>query len=399
MAMRSPAGFISAFFDPLKNPNAPTIGTATDVGSAGGQVTVTFTAPANVGGSAITAYYVVSNPDQITTSGASSPITVSGLTNGTAYTFNTWALNSYGPGVWSAASNSATPTQYIYPGILTQAYFLLDNSAGNINRYTYTGNTVATGTALTIIMGTGSGAGNSIFGIFAQGNVTSATRKYTYSSNTTATGASMPGTGNGLAGSGSASNSTTGIWTIGSVSGPGGGTQIYTYSSDTVASGPSTQATGIVGYGFYGYAAGNSSNAIFANGAGPTNDVRWKYNYSGNTLSSATSSSQGNYYGAACGPSTYGIFALGYTSGASSVTNKYTYSSDSSAVSTSLTTAGYGMAAAGGNSVGIFTIAYGTTTTNVWTYSGDTVAAGTNLLGGVVYAAAAASNGTTGVNV
>ena len=106
MPLRSPAGFISAFFDPLKNPDAPTIGTAT-AGNA--TASVTFTAPANVGGSAITQYYAVSNPSQITTSGASSPITATGLANGTAYTFNVWALNSYGPGAFSAASNSVTP--------------------------------------------------------------------------------------------------------------------------------------------------------------------------------------------------------------------------------------------------------------------------------------------------
>jgi hypothetical protein len=63
----------------------------------------------NVGGSAITAYYAVSNPDQITSSGASSPVTVTGLANGTSYTFNVWALNSYGPGVWSAATGSVSP--------------------------------------------------------------------------------------------------------------------------------------------------------------------------------------------------------------------------------------------------------------------------------------------------
>jgi hypothetical protein len=105
MAMRSPAGFISAFFDPLKNPNAPTSPVAT-----GGDVSasVAFTAPANVGGSAITEYYAVAN-DGTTGNAASSPVTVSGLTNGTPYTFQVWALNSYGPGVFSVASNSVTP--------------------------------------------------------------------------------------------------------------------------------------------------------------------------------------------------------------------------------------------------------------------------------------------------
>jgi hypothetical protein len=106
MPLRPPAGFVSANFDPLKNPDAPT-----GVAASGGdtQATVSFSAPANPGGSAISAYFAVSNPDRVTVSGATSPITVTGLTNGTAYTFQVWALNSYGPGAFSAASGSVTP--------------------------------------------------------------------------------------------------------------------------------------------------------------------------------------------------------------------------------------------------------------------------------------------------
>lgn len=110
MPLRPPAGFISANYDPLNVANAPTIGTATG-GDA--QASVAFTAPSNTGGSAITAYYAVSNPGQVTASGASSPITVTGLTNGTAYTFQVWALNSYGPSPYSAASGSVTPSSPI----------------------------------------------------------------------------------------------------------------------------------------------------------------------------------------------------------------------------------------------------------------------------------------------
>lgn len=106
MPLRPPAGFISANYDPLKNPDAPT-GVSATGGDA--QASVSFTAPANVGGSAITAYYAVSNPSQVTVSGTSSPITVTGLSNGTAYTFQVWALNSFGPGPFSAASGSVTP--------------------------------------------------------------------------------------------------------------------------------------------------------------------------------------------------------------------------------------------------------------------------------------------------
>lgn len=106
MPLRPPAGFIRPGYDPLKVPDAPTIGTAT-AGDA--QASVAFTAPSNVGGSAISAYYAVSNPGQITASGASSPVTVTGLTNGTSYTFTVWALNTYGPSPYSAASGSVSP--------------------------------------------------------------------------------------------------------------------------------------------------------------------------------------------------------------------------------------------------------------------------------------------------
>lgn len=118
MPLRSPAGFISAFFDPLKNPNAPTSPAATG-GDA--SASVAFTAPANVGGSAITEYYAISNPSQVIASAASSPVTVTGLTNGTSYTFNVWALNSYGAGPWSVTTNSVTPA-VVTKGLIAGAY-------------------------------------------------------------------------------------------------------------------------------------------------------------------------------------------------------------------------------------------------------------------------------------
>ena len=88
-------------------PGAPTIGTATAGSSS---ASVTFTAPTNAGYPAtITGYTVTSSPGGFTGTGASSPITVSGLTNGTAYTFTVAATNATGTGPASAASNSATP--------------------------------------------------------------------------------------------------------------------------------------------------------------------------------------------------------------------------------------------------------------------------------------------------
>lgn len=88
-------------------PQAPTIGTATDLGT-GSTVSVAFTAGAN-GGKAVTTYTATSSPGGLTGTGASSPITVSGLTAGTAYTFTVTATNANGTSASSAASNSVTP--------------------------------------------------------------------------------------------------------------------------------------------------------------------------------------------------------------------------------------------------------------------------------------------------
>jgi hypothetical protein len=84
-------------------PNAPTIGTATGV--IGG-ASVPFTA-ATTGGTA-SLYTATSSPGSITGTSATSPITVSGLTGGTAYTFTVTPSNSTGTGPASSSSNSVT---------------------------------------------------------------------------------------------------------------------------------------------------------------------------------------------------------------------------------------------------------------------------------------------------
>jgi len=87
-------------------PTAPTIGSA----SAGNTTaTVSFTASSYLGKTGTVTYTVTSSGGQ-SASGSSSPITVSGLSNGTSYTFTVRANAPYGPqSKPSAASNAATP--------------------------------------------------------------------------------------------------------------------------------------------------------------------------------------------------------------------------------------------------------------------------------------------------
>lgn len=92
-------------------PDAPTIGTATTTGST--TATVAFTAPANDGGSAITSYTATSSPGGITGTGTTSPISMTGLSGGTSYTFTVTATNAVGTGPASAASNSITTVPVI----------------------------------------------------------------------------------------------------------------------------------------------------------------------------------------------------------------------------------------------------------------------------------------------
>lgn len=71
---------------------------------------ISFTAPTDDGGAAITGYTATSTPGGLTGTNTTSPIIVTGLTNGTTYTFTVHSTNINGNSIESAPSNPVTPS-------------------------------------------------------------------------------------------------------------------------------------------------------------------------------------------------------------------------------------------------------------------------------------------------
>ncbi|MEZ5207553.1 MAG: fibronectin type III domain-containing protein [Acidimicrobiales bacterium] len=92
---------------PFSPPGAPT---AVSAVAGNTQATVSWTAPGNPGGGPILDYTVTSSPGSKTCTATATSCTVTGLVNGTSYTFTVKARNAGGQGPASAASNAVVPS-------------------------------------------------------------------------------------------------------------------------------------------------------------------------------------------------------------------------------------------------------------------------------------------------
>lgn len=139
---------------PQTPPGAPT-GVSAVPGN--GQATVYFTAPASNGDSPITSYTVTSSPGNISVSGGSSPITVTGLTNGTGYTFTVTATNTVGTGPASDPSSSVTPAiTYLLALTVTGSGTVHSIPAPDINCTSSCGQSYTSGTVVALTATPGS---------------------------------------------------------------------------------------------------------------------------------------------------------------------------------------------------------------------------------------------------
>ena len=113
--------------------------------ASGTSASVAFTAPTSNGGAAITSYTVTSTSGSFTATGSSSPITVTGLTNGTAYTFTVKAENVIGLSTASSATSPAV-TPYTVP---TEARTVAGTSGNTTAALTWVAPTSTGGSAIT----------------------------------------------------------------------------------------------------------------------------------------------------------------------------------------------------------------------------------------------------------
>jgi hypothetical protein len=167
-------------------PGAPVIGIA----SAGnGIASIAFSAPSSDGGTTITAYTVTctGGGNSKSGTGASSPISVSGLSNGTTYSCSVTATSSVGTSA-ASSSVSVTPAASTVPGAPTIGAATAGNASASVafTAPSSNGGSAITGYTVTCAGGGASKTGTGTSSPITVGNLTNGT---TYSCSVTATNA------------------------------------------------------------------------------------------------------------------------------------------------------------------------------------------------------------------
>jgi hypothetical protein len=272
------------------------------------KATINFSAPASNGGLAITGYRVTSSGGQVV-NGTSSPIIVTGLTNGTSYTFTVQAINSAGPSV-ASSSTSVTPNipnvnvilsrstgdyTYVPPYTMNVAIMAIGGGSGG-GGGGYTGDTTGGGGGGCLYMNSFpvTGGANYPYSFYNVYNQTGGTGGIGNNGNGTGTGQMQ---GNDIY----FRNSDSGyvFYAAGGRSGSGGSPYIWTGYTAVTRNGGSGGGNGNAGGG--GGAAGTTGNG--GNGAVWTNTSSPPYQA---TVAQAGSGNGGGGGGVGTGYGTYG---------------------------------------------------------------------------------------------
>lgn len=286
----------------------PTAPTLTNIVPSSGAIAAIFTAPVSTGGRPITSYTATATPGNFTGTSATSPVTVSGLTNGITYTISVVANNAVGSSASSntlsvaagdvangqAAYTTAGTYSWVAPAAVTQvsAVAVGGGSGEQQNQFSSPGapgynsggsggglgwkNSIVTvpGASYTVVVGIAGPASNS------EGPPTRANAGSSYfisaatvqgNGATYASGGSYTGDGGGTGGNGTYSQASNGAGGAGGYSGAGGnggliGTPTGAAGNGGAGSGGGFNKGSGGGVGILGEGASGASVATGVNG-------------------------------------------------------------------------------------------------------------------------------------